>query len=357
MRSASLSLVILLTACTTRATEDDAGRDLPDAPALPDGGPGCGCAAGIHVDRILVLSDDSELWSFEPRTQVFERLRADVCAAGEPPYSMAVDATGRAHVLLYSSRTIRTFDVGVPAGPCGGFTLDPVRPVFPLFGMAFSRDPVTQCESLYVHSYSGVGPFDESPGALGVVEASGAISTLATIMYDGGELAGTGDGRLFALAGVGPAKVIEYDRATGATIETLPLTGFSKTNASAMAFFAGDLWLFTEALPAGCEPCLEASCAAARDACRGDLACAADLACLLERADVTDACGGSVPTELQTCVLDACMSTCGLAPEGRTSRVTRLDWDGDRSLTTAVAEGPIRVVGAGTSTCVQTLPF
>ena len=38
---------------------------------------------------------------------------------------------------------------------------------------------------------------------------------LAMVDYDGGEIDGTGDGRLFAFAGTEPAKLIEFDRETG----------------------------------------------------------------------------------------------------------------------------------------------
>jgi hypothetical protein len=363
-----LAATSLLGACTTRshAPDDDAGEVPPDATAAPDApgeddaGARCGCAPGIHDDHVLVISDDAELWAFDPRDASFERVRGSLCETAESPFSMAIDAQGRAYVMFVESRAIRSFDLADPSASCAGSGIDASAAGIGLAGMTFVREPATLCESMYLHSYSGDGAFDEGPGAgtLGLVDPSSrAVTALATIDYDGGELAGTGDGRLFAIAGVRPAKIVEYARDTGVVIETLPLDGFSKTNASAMAFFGGDLWLFTEALPLACETCLEASCDAERDACEADPTCAPELACLLETAEPNDTCGGGLPEPLLTCVTATCSAGCGVRPGARTSQVTRLDWDGDRSRTVVVREGPIRVVGAGTSTCVQTTPF
>jgi hypothetical protein len=355
------SLVLVLAACTTRPSDppDAASPDAPDAPPAPDAG-GCGCSPGIHNDRILLMSDEAELWSFDPQTLEMALVRARVCGGTESPFSMAIDARGRGYVVFVESRAVRTFDLAAPTAPCEAAPFDPSLAGFGLFGMAFASDPVTTCERLYLHSYSGSGPFDEGPGAgvLGEVDVeSGVTRELSAIDFDGGELGGTGDGQLFALAGLDPAKIVEYDRATGAVLEIVPLSGFSKTGASAMSFFAGDLYLFTEALPVACETCMEASCAADRDACTADAACAAQLACYLETARESDACGGGIPAPLLSCVSSTCGESCLRAPRDRTSQVTRLDWDGDRSLERVVREGPIRVVGAGASTCVQTIPF
>lgn len=359
--------LILLVGCTERGAAPDAAAAERDAFVVrdaamvrPDSGQACGCAPGVHVDRVLVLSDDRELWAFDPVALSFERLRGNLCETAERPYSMAIDALGRVHVLFAESRAIRVFDLASPSASCTGSGLDPSRIGFDLYGLAFAREPATACDSLYLHSYSGSGPFDEGEdvGVLGVADTRTLeVRALAPIDYNGGELAGTGDGRLFALAGIDPAKVVQYERGSGAVIETLPLTGFSKTNASAMAFYGGSLWLFTEALPAGCEECLGSSCEAARDACEASPSCARELGCLLETARPTDACGGGLPGELVACVTEACGSVCGIRPADRVSRVSRLAWDGDRSLTSVLAQAPIRIVGAGTSPCVTTFPF
>ena len=58
--------------------------------------------------------------------------------------------------------------------------------------------------------------------------------------------------------------------------------------------------------------------------------------------------------------LAACDSTCGVAPQFRTSQVIVFDLDasdGVRGFERIVDEGPIRVVGAASSPCVVTGPF
>ena len=102
---------------------------------------------------------------------------------------------------------------------------------------------------------------------------------------------------------------------------------------------------------------MDARCASARTSCEADTACGPELRCLLETAEPSDTCGGGLPPSLQTCIVETCGSECGVRPAARSSSVTQLDWDGDRSLARVVVEAPIRIVGAGTSTCVQTDPF
>ncbi|RLB47307.1 MAG: hypothetical protein DRJ42_25705, partial [Deltaproteobacteria bacterium] len=143
-------------------------------------------------------------------------------------------------------------------------------------------------------------------------------------------------------------------------LETIPLDGFSKTNASAMAFFAGDLYLFVEASPPGCVPCLEATCGTEYEACLADAVCRDDLACSIEAADLRDDCGGLLSAEMMSC-LGACTDTCFTPPRARVSEVWRFDLDGSDgatgSLVRVVDALPIRVVGAASSPCVPIGPI
>jgi len=92
-----------------------------------------------------------------------------------------------------------------------------------------------------------------------------------------------------------PGKLVEVNKANGQYIDTLQL-GINLTNAFAFAFFAGDFYFFTES-------------------------------------------GGF----------------------GSKSKVTHLDYDdsdnnGKQDITVVVQQGPIRIVGAGVSTCAPFLP-
>jgi hypothetical protein len=115
------------------------------------------------------------------------------------------------------------------------------------------------------------------------------MQQLGIIDYDGGELSGTGDGRLFAFAGASPAKLVEYDKTDASVIDTLPLDTLELTNAFAFAFFGGDFYFFTEGA-------------------------------------------------------------------GFTSQVTHIDYDDTQDLEVVVPQAPIRIVGAGVSTCAPVIP-
>jgi hypothetical protein len=368
--SFALALVVVVACAGSTDTDPisptkDAGTDAaieagPDSSISLDGSDAsgsCSCEKGLHNQSIVVLSDASELYAYDPVKNEFEKITDLACAGQSQPYSMAVDARGKAWILFASSQDLRTIDVNAPSG-CENPGYTPGQAGFGLFGMAFSTTSETSsCEQIYALGYSGTGPFGEGPGIgkLGKLDSSTLeLTKIADTDYDGGELAGTGNGRLFAFAGVDPAKLVEYDKTSGTPIETTPLTGLSKTTASAFAFFAGDIYFFTEQEPPGCDPCLAQNCSAALAQCQADLACAEALKCALEQYDITDECGGLIPAELQSCVAGTCLAECFPDELDRKSWVHRLDANGQ--LTLVNPEAPIRIVGAGSSTCVQYQP-
>jgi hypothetical protein len=276
---------------------------------------------------------------------------------------MAVDAYGTAWINDIRSLGIETLDLLDP-GACetSPYLRRDMR--YGLFGMSFATESAEDaCADLYVFTYDGDGLFEEGPdlGRLGVIDpVTGELTDITTVDYDGGELSGTGDGRLFAFTGNDPAKLVEYDEASGDVLELIPLEGFSKTNASAMAFFGGDLYLFVEAWPLGCTTCLSTACAAAYDDCTMDEACRRELTCTIEQADFRDDCGGGLPPDMVDCVV-SCTDPCYTPSRARVSEVLRFDLDRsegpERTLTRVVDRLPIRVVGAASSPCVPVGPI
>ncbi len=349
---------------TAGSVDAGGGMTGTDATVNVDGqmsDPFCSCAPGIHNDRIILLSDTAEIWSFDPATVGFQRIANVECAANPRTFTLAVDPIGRAWVLLVSNEDLQMVDVNDPMN-CEdpGFAAGD----FGLFGMTFSANSASDpCVQAYLYSYSGQGPFEEGPdlGDLASMDPRDPKPVVVSpIDFDGGELAGTGDGRLFAFAGPDPAKLVEYDKATGAVIEEVALTGFSKTNASAFAFFGGDIYFFTEATPVACDSCISNTCQTEFDTCQADPMCKAELDCAFAQFNVTDDCGGLLPQPVIDCVFVTCGPDCFPAATVRTSKVTKLDFDNSegngRILETIVAEGPIRVVGADSSTCVPIEP-
>jgi hypothetical protein len=313
----------------------------------------CSCAPG--TEQIHVLSDSGALWRFDPLAELFTSLGQVACGSGSY-YSMAVDHDGRGWLLDLDTRDLITIDLADPSS-CTEPPWVPGNGGFQYFGMGFvSEGGGSLCESLYMLRYSGDGAFAEGPGigAIGVYDPiDGSVESIAAIDYDGGEINGTGDGRVFAFAGVDPAKLIEYDPQTGEPLSVLPLEGLDKTTASAFAFHSGDLWFFTEAEPPECEPCLDA-CTPEYAICLADPGCAESLECMLTIAEPSDECIGLVPMELQQCVFNQCGDAC-FPPGGKVSQIHRLDWDqsegGGQTLTKLDTLAPVRVVGAGVSIC------
>lgn len=358
--------LVLLSCGDTELRPSDAGR-MADAGAAdggpvdaarPDGGDeACTCPEGPHTENIYLMSAEGEVWRFDPRTNEFAFVVGPVCA-GQSPFSMAVDLDGVAWINIAESRAVLTLDLLDP-GPCTESPYVRTDPDYGLFGTSFaSRSALDVCAELYVMTYSGDGAFDEGTdlGKIGVIDPeSGELTTLTNVDFDGGELTGTGDGRLFAFTGVDPVKLVEYERASGAVLATTPLEGVRKTNASAIAFFGGDLFIFTEATPAECQTCLEATCADALVSCEADAVCVEHLECVLATPEFSDECGGGLSEAMVSCLTGPC-EVCGRISRARTSRVIRYDLDGSEGGGGAeiVPEGPIRVVGAASSPCVPT---
>ena len=357
--------------CSERGESSaDAGRHVDagaadggaDAGAADAGEDPCACTVGSHNELVYLMSQEGELWSWDPVTHAFAFVVGPVCD-GMRPFSMAVDAKGIAWIQMVDSLGVLTLDVNAP-GACSMSPYTRRDPSISYFGMSFAANSETDtCADLYVHTYSGEGPFSEGPdsGQLAAIDpVTGALRVITTVDYDGGELTGTGDGRLFALAGAVPVKLVEYAKVTGAVIETIPLEGFRRTGASAAAFHSGDIYVFIEADPPECTECLDTTCPTEHAACLADPVCAEHLECAKDMADIRDDCGGGMPAEMMTCI-STCSEQCLIPYRARVSRVLRFDLDESeapgRTTTEVIPRAPIRIVGAATSPCVSTIPF
>jgi hypothetical protein len=251
-------------------------------------------------DGIFVLSDDAELWKFFPEDNHFEMLGNFNCGGMTNTFSMAVDRLGFAWVMFNSpAGEIRKISVNDPAN-CMDPGYNPNQMGVGYFGMAFvSESAENPCDQLHGNTYDGIGGFAEGNNIGDFIRVDPdtlLVSKLGKTNFNGAEVTGTGDGRAFLFGGVNPSKLVEVDKTNGQFLDVLPLGNLELTNAFAFAFFAGDFYFFTE-----------------ED---------------------------------------------GFFPDA--SKVTHLDYDNSEGqgvvLTTVVPSGPIRIVGAGVSTCAPFAP-
>ncbi len=289
--------------------DDDDGDDGPVLDVGADeGGDSQSCACAPKSDLVYLLAwselGPGALWTFDPATLAFEEVGPIPCNAGTMVFSMGVSRSAKAYVQYAPGGDIITFDVN--AGSCDDPGFAPGQSGFTQFGMAFvSNSESDPCDDLYALRMSGTTP-GECPGGtpcgtLGVIDPqSMQLQVLNGTHYDGGELSGTGDGRLFAFVGLSPAELVEFDKDTGEVLFVGELTGLELTDAFAFAFWGGDFYFFTETadtVPGWPEP---------------------------------------------------------------PSKVVKLDYDGSDgngvTLTTIVPSAPILVAGAGVSTCAPTEP-
>jgi hypothetical protein len=285
---------------TTDGTTTDASSSsgTTGAPVEP-----CACPDNIEValdDGIFVLSDNSELYKFYPMTNKFESLGAFKCGNASGTFSMAVDRLGFAWVMFSNPLgKIWKLDVTNVAN-CTDPGYNPGQQGVNYFGMAFvSNSQFDQCDQIYGNTFDGFGGFSEGANIgdfLTVDPKSLLIKKLGKTNFNGAEVTGTGDGRVFMFGGANPAKLVEVEKATGKFLSVTPLGTLELTNAFAFSFFGGDFYMFTE----------------------------------------SDNNPG-------------------------VSKVTHFDYDdsdmnGKQDLTTVVTSAPIRIVGAGVSTCAPFLP-
>lgn len=208
------------------------------------------CPCVDDNDDIYLLSDVGSIWSFDPQNLEFEFITDVICGGMTDTFSMGVSRKGRAWIQYFTG-DLYTVDLKDPGSPCKdpGFVND--HPLFPNFGMAFVANSINDpCDKLYAHS--GIAPDVIGPGsgALGVIDPQTiTLSQVASIDYGWGELAGTGDGRLFAFEGTAPPVLTQYDKDTGAVLDAWPLPSLPSPDAFAFAYWGGFFYLFTEPDP------------------------------------------------------------------------------------------------------------
>jgi len=232
---------------------DDAGTDAPAAPG--DGGPAEGSLVGDgstlsdcvpEASLLYVVTEERELYSFDPGKNQFNLLASVDCANGSYANSMAIDRAANAWIN-YGDGSL--WKVSTKTGACTATGFVPNQQGVGLFGMGFAaKSPGSNTEQLFICDLQG--------GGLGYID----LSTM-TLMRFGpfagslaghdAELSGTGDARLFGffagspLGDAGSASVAQLDPSSEAATQQWTLPTLDTGSDWAFSFWGGDFYLYT----------------------------------------------------------------------------------------------------------------
>lgn len=247
MRTA-VALSLVLVACAD-AGEGRTGLDSGNGSGFFDSGSnqaGCGEPAKL----IWTLESNKRLAKFDPTTGVFTNIGVLNCPGSNNffrPFSMAVDRSATAWVLYsdYTDQSVAPvlFKVDTTTLGCTATswtTQNSLRE----FGMGFSTDEEGgTVDTLFV---SGGTNTNSTTSTLATLSTDTIQSSVVGTMSGWAELTGNAKAELWAfLPKTGTPRLERINKTTGATLETLTLTGVQgSADAWAFASWGGDFWLF-----------------------------------------------------------------------------------------------------------------
>jgi hypothetical protein len=182
------------------AFEDGAIPLLDARPATDVNRTDCPDAEALLV---YTITDTNNLQSFNPDTNQFKDIGRIACPTDAPedtPFSMAVDRKGIAYILFRDEHLYR---VSTATGACIRTAYVPRQSNFALFGMGFATNANGPTETLYVAGDDNQGgAHNQKLGARGLARIAPDTFTLSFVndfaAVNQPELTGTGDGRLYA---------------------------------------------------------------------------------------------------------------------------------------------------------------
>ena len=191
---------------------------------------------------IYTVDNDGRFSRFDPRTLGYLDIAPLRCPTSASPFSMNVDQNAIAWVIFSDGNLFR---VDTANGACTATAYQPNQSGFFTFGMGSAFDSSTGADTLYLAGLSSASGAQTSPlGSLAFPSLT--VTALGTINQTSAELAGTGDGQLWAFspAGTGPALLSRVDRTTGSTLERYQLPTVTSVGGWAIKFFGGAFYLF-----------------------------------------------------------------------------------------------------------------
>jgi hypothetical protein len=229
---------------------------------------------------IYVADDQNELYTFDPTVApaatAFTKLGTVNCPGEMTPpdpntdqggvNSMAVDRQATAWINFNDGKIFKV-DTTQASLPCTATTFTEGSSGFtPQLGMGFATVSATDdTETLYVSDNGGPGGACTSmtPGAGCMGLGLGSVTSTLTLMPIGpytnaagynAELSGTGDGTLYGFFTTSPSELGTIDKASGTVTSIIPLpTVNNSVGGYAFSFWGGDFWIYT-AFPTDADP-------------------------------------------------------------------------------------------------------
>ncbi len=230
-------------------SEADGGPVLDVAGNSPGGVDGaCPCAA---TELVVLVADDSSVWTFDPASLAFEPIGALDCPTQGEFMAMALDRESNL-VLVYvgfgpDGIVPESFVAPLDdLGACETTTLGVPADRW-LAGMGYaSRSGEDVCEDLYV--FTSAQSESDGSSSLGRVDRqTGEYAELGAVSFEAGHLTGTADGRLFGFAGgTTGASLVHFDKQDARVVDETPIPGVNGFNGLGFAFWGGDVWFFTD---------------------------------------------------------------------------------------------------------------
>ena len=242
----------------------DAGPDtsIPPIDAKPPFDANRTDCPDADATLVYLMTVDNQLLSFFPTDGSFRLIGNIACPAGidpttgnpSTPFSMAVDRKGVAYVEFSDGEL---FKVSTVTAACAATAWIPDSDHFSAFGMSFSTNAGGPAETLFIAGGTNGTSGDTNPNTdfASIAIPSFAVTDIGPFqpLIEEAELAGTGDGRLFAFWApdfMSDANISEIDKTSGNIIGTdsLPgvtLTGGGQSGGWAFGFWGGDFYTFT----------------------------------------------------------------------------------------------------------------
>lgn len=196
---------------------------------------------------IYTVDSNGQFSRFDPQTLTYVDIAPLICPTRASPFSMNVDQNAVAWVI-YSDGLL--FSVDTATGVCRVAAYPPNQSGFNTFGMGSVFDSATGLDTLYLSAFAPSSTAPTSP--LGRLDFPSLIVTpLGSIDLSSAELAGTGDGQLWAFspagrsgAGSNAAVLMRITTTTGATLERYELPTVTTSGGFAVKFFGGAFYIF-----------------------------------------------------------------------------------------------------------------